>query len=570
MYTPHFFNSNQFSLSLTGSQKNKVYWILLFVSLSLWLISVSQTKIVELNINGMSPFQSLPFYYWIALFIIIILIFSANELYLKIALLFSLCLMVFGTLPILAPYGAGSQDSYAIASFSKLLFKYGNINFGYTYTESYPTAFLFIGIFQAISNISVIEIIRFFPLIVGFSVLFGFIFIIKQVFKIFNLDLGFYLSTLGVAFISFSVFMFSLGVRVDPVPQSIVIVLIPFFLATFLIEDVKMTFCSLILYSTIATTHLTTSFICLFYIFFLNLFFLKGKIQKIVFPLIIWSTWLTFLAIQQFSHAISFFQSIYEFESNVGSVVDKSTGVVSASKVIAGDYILFRQVFLIITFLLIIISIYALFRYQRKILFLLFGLILCNTVYIAFLLLNTSEFSTRFFEVSMVFLALIMGFGIQFFLQHGNNSVKKMTSYSDSFAKIPYFVLIFLICCGSYFAVLTSNHSTVVTGFSYSQIQGCNFLIYSSNYKIFTYRPLAAEYPDYISVVSRETHGLDQGKKEFQLFSGIIGISNQWLNWQSIRKIDSLYQGLNWLKNTNTSLDIYENGNFKIFLKTDN
>lgn len=552
------------------TSKERVAHLIIVFCLLAWLTSLSQIRINELDVTAFGPFQYLPFFYWFALLTMVCLNLILSKPFLKFSSMLIICLMTLGTLSIIMPYGGASPDAYAISSLSRLIFEYGNLDFGYIYIPSYPTSFVYNGIVQEVLDVSVRDLVRFYPLFIGIFYMFGIAILVSSISDYFNIEKQEKLSIIALSFLAFGVFMFSVGARIDPVPQAFAIVLLPYFLGTFIRNGPKWRVTSLLLLAAIVSSHMMTSFILLLITFMLLLFVGKQQITRFITPLTFWFAWMIFIGISQFKFGFNFLREIQQFEISFLEISQKTTGLTGA--VIPGTemYLLFRKLTVILIGLLLLFSLIYLFMKRRKLSFLLVGLLISTFPLFIFWLTVNKEFLTRIVEMSVIFVCLIFGFGMHEFLKDHRRDDEKnlhLGKYELKTKMLFTIVIMFLILTASFFSILTARHSDMVIGYSASQIKGNEFIVYKSNKTIFAYRPLAVEYPDYITVVSRETHGLERGLDDVKGFEGIIGISQQWVNWQQTRNLDALVLAKQWLNKAHNVSSVYDNGNFRAYTK---
>ena len=178
------------SSKLDNDQIAKIIFILQNVFLVGWLISTSNLQLNELHPNSFGPFHFLPMIYWFSLlgtvFTTFFVITLNGKVHLKFYHILLLGLMTMGTLSIIEPYGRGYPDAYVNVNLGELIFQHGTISYGSNYPKVYPTFYLFMGIFQSISNFS-FSIVRAFPLMLEILYLFGIAYLVNSIAKYFNI-----------------------------------------------------------------------------------------------------------------------------------------------------------------------------------------------------------------------------------------------------------------------------------------------------------------------------------------------------------------------------------------------
>jgi hypothetical protein len=545
---------------------------MLLLCLCGWIASVANTRVYELHPYGFGPFQFLPPYYWFLLLITILLTIFLSQIhcnvFLKIAPVLILGLFTIGTVSIINPYARSYPDAYCNVDLSNLIFHYGTINYGNEYTKAYPTSFLFIGILQELTGITNYNIARFFPLFLIFGYFFGILSLGGSISNLFGIDWNRKFSIICLSFLSFTVFLFSLGIRTDPSPQTFGIILLPYFLASYVIRESRYSMIALLLLLTLVSTHMMTSFIAILLLFWF--LFLSGKhtFYKLIFPLTLWFGWVTYVGIVQLKWGINYIIKIWEFEFRF----EKSIGGIT----IPGSeiYAYFRLASIFLIGLLFIISLLYLMEHNKKLTTLLLGFVAISSVYVIVYFLQGLEFLTRVVEINSIFVCLVFGFGMSLIFA----DFLKLTPINSEFPfekilskNLFIFIIIIIILLCSFFSILTSRKADVSTGTTQSEINGFEFALFTSDEKILypILPPIQHATNDYtiwtriVRAWDAETKG--NAYKVISSFKGIVVISQQWKIRQQILEV------VEWtslsiaeiLMNENHKIQkIYDNGNF--------
>lgn len=558
---------NQISLIFKKSINfRRLILILLFLSIVIWGISLILSKTISLSILSLGPYEQMNAFYWIALIIPIIIIFIVKYKKYLIFICLLLFLFVIVTFTYLLPYGPASPDSFVVASMAKLIFNFGTKDFTYLYADAYPLSFIFNGAIISCLNISVAQFIRYNPIFICMLIIFGAIIVIKSLSKRFCESRDFVESAIVFTVLVTVIFAFSLSLRIDLVPQSFGIILFLFFIGAYLRDDRNFKRISYIVFFAITITHLITSIFTILICIVITLAF-KKPINQIILPLLIFFFWIIYQSIHQLNFGINFLKNTMELEMDITSILGKTTGFVFEEEKLQ-LFILFRRTFIILLIIITLISIISLITYNKKILYYLIIFYFSLSPLFVFILLQSTSFINRFLEMSTPLIAITIGFGIASFvhLLKEKNTYKQF-NFKIKLKSIFYIFFIVLIIFTSYFAIITAHQSTSSIGFTYPEILGTRHLISHDDRVIFAYKPLGIEYPDYYSIASRETEGLERGIDEMKGFYGDIFITQKWLNWQKIHGSNKLMQGEIWIQNHKYADKVYNNGLARIYIK---
>jgi len=482
--------------------------------------------------------------------------------YLKLISIGMIGLMSMGTLAIILPFGGAMTDPYVIVPVARQVIEQGTFVVWNPYPADYPTYFVLHGVLQEVLGVSTREVIRFYPLLVMIFSLFGIALLISSICKHFNIKTEERLTIIGLSFLSFTIMMFSVGARVDPVPQTFALVLLPYFLASFCRQDLGWRAISIIIFFALVSTHMMTSFIAIILAICLQLFVDRRSLSRIMLPLVLWFGWVIYIGIRQFEGAIIYFWSILQLEMWFGEVIEKATGLAGLGIPGVETYLFLRRLTIILIGLLLLFSSLYLLKQKRKLAFLLIGfMIVCSTL-LFFWFTTGRELLTRWVEVSVVFVSLIFGFGLHEVLRNSAVNGRKWQIYLRILVSQ---ITVVLILTTSFLSILTARHSDVVYSRTESQTRGYDFTVFRSDEQIFSGIPFILEY---YAPRERQRGGASD-VDALKDFAGIIAISEQRKNLEQIserRVITPLMLTEEWLNESPSAARIYDNGSFQAYL----
>lgn len=544
------------------ASKEKIILLLLTICFSIWVISAFKTQISSMNPTAIGPFQYLPPIFWPVLLTVVYLNLIPSKPYLKFISMLMIGLITMGTLVIILPFGGAMTDPYVIVPTARLVFEYGTVDFWHSYPPVYPTYFIFHGALQEVLGVSTREIIRFYPLFVMIFSLFGIAILVRSICKHFNIKTEERLAIIGLSFLSFAVFMFSVGLRADPVPQAFALVLLPYFLASFCTQDAKWRAISIIIFFALATTHMMTSFIAIMLALCLQVFIDRRSLSRLMLPLVLWFGWVIYIAIGQFEYAINYILSILQLEAGVGEVVWKATGLAGLGVPGVETYLFLRRLTIILIGILLLFSFLYLLKKKRKLAFLLLGfLAACSTLLFFWFTIGAGLLS-RWVEISAVFASLVLGFGLYEVLK---NLVVNGKKWQMNLRVLVPQITVVLILITSFLSILTAGHQAVIFARTESQTRGYEFTVFRSDEPIYSGFPFILEY---YATMEREKAGASD-VDALKDFAGIIAISEQRKNLEQAherREITPLMLTEEWLNKSPSAARIYDNGSFQAYL----
>ena len=220
-----------YMMSMKSRLKNQslnssiVLWLAV-PSITLFLLTVNSSSIIELQADGLHYWKSLPIYYWISVSITLVSIlipFLARLQLRKYAMLLPLILLglyLYGT-PILTSEIPRFQDVFIHGAEAVPIISTGFIDPTYDYAREYPNAFIHMAMSIITQNVETFVYFRFIELFILLSVV-VFVFLLARLFSptyapiaslafmgIFMADQG-HFSPQGIAIIIYLVFFLSL------------------------------------------------------------------------------------------------------------------------------------------------------------------------------------------------------------------------------------------------------------------------------------------------------------------------------------------------------------------------
>lgn len=553
--------------------KEKIIFILIIICLLCWIISVSNTQVYKIDITAIGPFQYLPLIFWPALLIIVYLNLIPSKPLIKLILMLITCLMTFGTIAIITPYGVPDPDTLTIMSSAQLIFKTGTIYASETsaYESCYPSSFLFNAILQGILGISVKDITRFYPLILLPLYLFGVIILVNSISNHFNFKKEERFSIFNLSILAFAIFVFSISIRLDLVPQNFALVLLPYLLGVFFVSDIRWRAISIIILFTLISTHYITSCIMLLLIFMLVVVD-KKSLQRLMFPVVLWATWVIYIGILHLKSGFDILYSIFMLETSIESATGKLTALGGLDIPGMEFYLFSRRLTLVMIGLLLLFSFLYLLIKKRKLAFLLLGFLLCISPLLSFWILKSPVFVYRAIEFSAVFISMIFGFGLHEFFKNRNKEKDYYKNHGKTTLKTLFtLIIVIMILITSFLSVFTAQHAVTVAGTTDSQVAGTEFLVFGITEPLLlvTRKPLALDYKN--RPINKPLSANTDMPTFLRNSKGvIIGISTQWVNSDKIShksEVTPLTQSEEWLNKHPGVVKIYDNGYFRGYLK---
>lgn len=557
--------------------REKLAAILLLACFAVWLASVFNTPPLEMDPTAIGPFQFMPGIFWLGLFLAVLLVLYLNltpaSSFLRYLSLAVVGLFTLGTLAVILTYGISSPDSYSVVSMGRIAFQEGTIAFGHPYVASFPTAFIFTGVLQELLGISTTQVIRFSPFVTLAAYLCGMVILVTAFFKELDIREKTVLSVAGFSFLAYAVFMYSLGARIDPVPQGFALMLLPFTLGFYMRKaSVGWLFLSLVSLGALISTHfLTSGFVVAMLIGTLLMLDRKALI-KMLLPVVGWLSWVVYVGVYQLQGAMDYIQRSYALETRFEAVSAKVTGVAETGVGISGaeTYLQLRMLTLALIAILLGIGFSYLLMRKRRVARLVVVLLISCAPVLFFWFSSGTEFLTRIVEMMVPLAAVIFGFGLYEALRKweenaGGDRIARIRINSNIRVVLRAGVAV-LVLAGSFLSVLTASHSEIVFGHTRSQMEGNKFIVVKSQQQILSHRPLALEYPDYQTSFRETWTGADVEKAKD--FPGIIAISAQWKNHLQIQikqEETPLHTMEEWLEESPTAARIYDNGGYQAY-----
>jgi hypothetical protein len=459
-----------------------------------------------------------------------------------------------------------------------MAFTYKTIDFGNQYISSYPSFFLFTGFLMEVADISFNNMVRFYPLLS--MVLFGggIILLSNSISKSFGIvEEKKRLSIISLTFVCFAVLLLSFGVRTDPSPQALALMLVPYVLAVSPATDTKNVFIWLVLLLALVTTHMLTTFVAAVLQFWFLMFTGKFELRtvwRVVLHIMLWLFWIIYLGAYQMQWGANYILGAFKME------FDFTKGTQGLSMPGLEQYADLRLLGLGLTGLLMVIGMLYLLTKQHRLAFLLGGLIACAAIVpLGFFFIPGMQFLTRVFEFPVVFMSLAFGFGIHATITSGRSGEGIRSQIYKSlpvkFATVSVITITFITA--SYLTVLTTRQSDVKMRPTDSYVLGYQFMLSKSDDSILSPYPFPVQNSEekvwhyrHVWAYDENMSEKDKAERMFKSFTGMIGLSDQWrIKQQYVQMQEATYlvELEEWLAQLPQVQFIYDNGNFKTYRK---
>lgn len=548
---------------LLDDKTNKIKLLLLIICLNVWIYCVGTTRLTSLSTDIFTPFQHLPIIYFPALIIVCFLTIKPAPTGIKIFSMFVLGLMTIGTLSVIMPYGR-VHDSWQNVAIASDIFIGGNFP-SLEYTYGYPGSYLLIATVLRVTGLNVVDIVRYMPLFSVIIYIAGTIFLVDNIADLLSIRKNREVAALVFYFIA--LFGFSLlSLRTNASPQTIGWLLVPFFLGAFIKGShmVRWRIIAIVIFFLITITHLFSSIVALVMAFSLTFFIERKDIFGFVLLVTISAAWTLYFSSFIIELGINLIKNMFNNELSFAY---------STPAAGFGDsplYTTIRQVDILLVVALLILSLFILFRYRRKLALMLMLMSSIGAIFLIFLFFQGAPFQDRAFLFLSLPLSLFFGFGIMhlFNENEGQSTRGSRWRWIKSASKV--FTVVIIIVAGG-MSVVTSYQSDSIWMITEPEKKAAEYLNeYTSETRITYTHALPVD--SYMNIASRfkpvYLPGIEDMEKLLQTSERLVLITEQWRNWQlSIerKKPTSLEQALDVLEETPQANLVYNNGKSTVY-----